>query len=342
VAEAGALNITMPRIRVTLDFPLNAFYVEREVLGTTWDVKVGKHDVTVRFPAEPAEFIEGEPRDWDVYAIGHPSSGFVWDPGLLVSVNVVRVTVEFDEADPPRVPPDYGDDPRWSELVNRGTALLDGAEAAAKSVLQGLLAWARIKGPQAWLGLEHDAPERFGVIRMVDTSNPSEKLAYAVRAGGGTMRHDSSALSPADMVDIFEKVRREEESPIAEGLLIDSQHFAWHLKPPDAQRAVLTAAIACELKVKRSLREATPEEKQPLLDLILRGRRPVKDFFGLVFAASLGVSRADDEPSLFQDVGRLFTTRNGIAHRGERVSPQVASKLVGVATRAFAWVEDHA
>lgn len=326
-------------MRVTLDFPLNALYVERKVLGTTWDVKVGKHDVTVRFPAEATEFIEGEPGPWDVYAIGLPSSGFVWDPGLLVSVNMVRVTVEFEEADPPRRPSAGTDDPGWSDVVNRGTALLDGAEAAAKSVLQDLLAWSRIKGPQAWLGLEYEAPERRGVIRMVDTANPSEKLAYAVRVNGGTMRHDSSALSPADMVDIFEKVRRDEESPIAEGLLIDSQHFAWHTKPPDAQRAVLTAAIACEVKVKTSLREATSQDRQPLLDLLLSGRRPVKDFFGGISAASLGVSMAEDEPSLFQDVDRLFMTRNAIAHRGEKISPQVATELVGAATRAFKWVD---
>jgi hypothetical protein len=48
---------------------------------------------------------------------------------------------------------------------------------------------------------------------------------------------------------------------------------------------------------------------------------------------------AEDEPSLFQEVDRLFMTRNAIAHRGEKVSLQAATELVGAATRAFTWVD---
>jgi hypothetical protein len=174
---------------------------------------------------------------------------------------------------------------------------------------------------------------------MVDTANPGEKLVYAIRIGSGALRRESSALSPADVSSIFEKVRRNEESPIAESLLMDSRHFAWHTEPPDAQRAILTAAIACELKVKTSLRESAPADKRALLDLLLRTRRPVKDFFGEIFSAALGVSMADDDPSLFQEVDRLFRTRNAIAHRGEKVTPKKATELVAAATRAFEWID---
>jgi hypothetical protein len=277
----------LPRIRVTFDFRLNALYVAREVLGTTWEVQVGKHDVIVRFPSKADEFFYGERTQWDTDAVGPPSSGYVSDPDRFLSVHVVRLTVEFDEPDPPRMPSAGSEDPGYTDLVTRGTALLDDAESAAKSVLHGLLTWGRVKGPQAWLGLEYEAPEPFGLIRMVDTWNPSEKIPYALNLGIGMLRNAGSALSPTDMTDIFRKVRANQESPIAEGLLVDSQHFAWHTRRPDAQRAVLTAAIACELKVKTSLREATSGDKQPLLGLLLRGRRPVKDFFGAIFAAAL-------------------------------------------------------
>ena len=70
----------MALVQVTLDLGLDALYVQREVLGTTWQVQVGKHLVQIRIPAEPD------------------------DPGLLVSVNVVRATVEFENQTHPACP----------------------------------------------------------------------------------------------------------------------------------------------------------------------------------------------------------------------------------------------
>ena len=322
-----------------LDFPTSSLFVDRDVLGTTWSAQMGKHAVNVRFPAEWDDFIEGERGPWDIDAIGPPSAGYAWDPDRLLSVNVVRVTVEFDEENPPYAPAEPSDDPAYSELVSRGAALLDAAEEAAAVVLHRVLSWARVKGPQAWLGLAHEVPKRFGRIRMFDVGNPTEQLAYAVNVGGLHLRDEKSALSVADVTEIFERVRKDEETPIAEGLLADSQHFAWYTDPPDSQRAVLMAAIACEWKVKTSLRESAPHGNVPLLDLLLQTRRPVRDFFAAIFEATLAASMADDEPELFRKIDRLFRVRNGIAHKGEGVGHGDAQALVRAATEAFKWVD---
>jgi hypothetical protein len=56
--------------------------------------------------------------------------------------------------------------------------------------------------------------------------------------------------------------------PIGETFLADALHFAW-AHPPDLPRAVLLAAIACEVKVKQILRERTTSSIRPMIDVLL-------------------------------------------------------------------------
>jgi hypothetical protein len=56
--------------------------------------------------------------------------------------------------------------------------------------------------------------------------------------------------------------------PIAETLLVDALYFIG-LKQPDWQRAVLIAAIACEVKVKDTPRRRCPTDRLYSVDLIL-------------------------------------------------------------------------
>src|SRR5436305_10233766 len=60
--------------------------------------------------------------------------------------------------------------------------------------------------------------------------------------------------------------------PIAETFLADALHFAW-ARLADLQRAVLLAAIACEVKVKRVLRDKTTPGILPMLDVLLENTR---------------------------------------------------------------------
>ena len=52
--------------------------------------------------------------------------------------------------------------------------------------------------------------------------------------------------------------------PVAETLLADALYFI-QLNPSDCQRAVLIAAIACEVKVKDILRKKTPPDRMSLI-----------------------------------------------------------------------------
>jgi hypothetical protein len=106
--------------------------------------------------------------------------------------------------------------------------------------------------------------------------------------------------------------------PIAETLLADALYFIG-LNPPDCQRAVLIAAIACE--VKDTLRRKVPPDRLSFVDLILDNPRDwslaAVALFDKAMNAALGRSLRAERHEVYKDVTKLFEVRNRIAHGGE-------------------------
>ena len=131
--------------------------------------------------------------------------------------------------------------------------------------------------------------------------------------------------------------------PMAETLLADAPYFLG-LAPPDYQRAVLIAAIACEVKVRDTLRQKISPDRLPLVELILANPRDwsvaAVALIDKAMAAALGRSLKADDREMYRSICKLFEIRNGIAHRGEEPERNEARRVLLAARQVFRWLDE--
>lgn len=106
---------------------------------------------------------------------------------------------------------------------------------------------------------------------------------------------------------------------------------------------MLTAAIACELKVKYVLRTKAKPEAAELLYVLLENPRDFSvgaaALFNRPMKAISGRSLRDDDRALRKNVEQLFRTRNDIAHRGRAPTDDEGMECLRAAVRAFRWLD---
>jgi hypothetical protein len=195
--------------------------------------------------------------------------------------------------------------------------------------------------------MSHEEVQQVGISSLIDTVtgkrlpvSPSQRLygvAFSVE----------NALTPAQIEALVARVAAEEVPPIAEVLLADAQHLATaglQFASSDGLRAVLMAAIACEVKVKGNLRERASDEQKALIEYMLSNQREVTltaaELFNKIMKASQGRSLRDADSKLFKEVTELFQLRNLVAHQGKPPTVEEARRLVGVAKRVFRWLDE--
>ena len=214
--------------------------------------------------------------------------------------------------------------------------IFDRANDVARAIANDLLAWTRSQYRHSWLGLSHEPAHEAGPASLIEAESGRRLPIGHSYVGVSQFRNTDLALSLSELHALLDSVRAEASPPIPESLLSDAQFLAWELHPPDATRAVLMAAIACELKVKESLRDRCPDDQADLLDYVLENPREITvtaadGLFDKLMEVAQGRSlrRADGE--LFKRIRRLFEARNAIAHRGLAPAPEEASELVRAA-----------
>jgi hypothetical protein len=122
-------------------------------------------------------------------------------------------------------------------------------------------------------------------------------------------------------------------------LRMDAWYFLRHAEPIDPRRALLMAAIACEVEVKQTLTEqATGKDVESLIRQVVN-RPPVAGLFDAPMKAAAGRSLKDDNETVFASIGLLFERRNGLAHRGEMPDEAQARAGVEAMRDAFRWLD---
>jgi hypothetical protein len=225
--------------------------------------------------------------------------------------------------------------------------LADEALALAERVLSDVLGIVRAERGQSWLGLSSEPIPREGIASIVDCNTGARlPVGPTLRGPGARLMDVESALRPDDISAIVSRVADGSQAQVADTLLADAQYLAWgDLRAPDSLRAVLMAAIACEVKVKVYLRDKTDPANLPLLDFILENPREVTvtaadGLFNKLMRTAQGRSLRDADKELFKSVVRLFEVRNAVAHRGEWPDVEEAKDLVRAAVRAFRWLDE--
>jgi hypothetical protein len=215
----------------------------------------------------------------------------------------------------------------------------------AEGVAADFVECARLRG-QPWLGVHGQRPELVGDPRVSDGH-----ADHWLDVDGVPYRNPEpqqcpveAAISP-DVVSSLAGLLGDErpELPIAETLLADALHFAW-LNPPDLQRAVLMAAIGCEVKVKARLREKVSAEGLPLIDLLLGNPRDWSvaaiALFDKGMFAALHRSLKSENRELYKRVSQMFELRNRIAHLGERPNELAAKDAIAAVREVFRWLDE--
>ena len=272
------------------------------------------------------------------YAIGRVYAGPVVGAGRI---QIVRARVYY-EGTPSAAGYDEGaeapdSDASFEELRDAGEA--------AQALVELLVDHVRIETNQYWLGLQGAAPVQVGRSELVDVDACRQLPLYVTIGPSPIIRmgRGRAALKEPVLDAVVDAVRRGDRPTLARQLLADSAFYLEEAIPADYPRAVITAAIACEVRIKEFLREhAGSEESRGLVDILLA--RP-RDFSVALLAlfdrpakVVAGRSLREENKTLYNQVDKLIQTRNAIAHRGEFPSEHVATECVRAGFGAFRWM----
>jgi hypothetical protein len=348
-------------LRATFHFGVRSLLIDEALLGQAVTVERDTMRVMLELPLrdQGSEELGVDPRDESV-----PEGLFADDdrarmidrggqvrgrttvrpPKGRARVQILRARVFYDgsvSADDFADPDSHPDlDAAMLELRQAGEA----ARAAVHSFIENVRAQAR----QYWLGIRGTESVQVGDTELLDI-RAERRLplgihvtAHVIRTGVGHL-----ALSATGLQEVESAVAAGTSPDLARELLLDAAYFLDDDRPTDRQRAVLSAAIACEVRVKDVLRAAASNDREArLVDLLLASPRQytlaLVDLFDRPMGILTGHSvREEDDGELFRRVRKLIETRNAIAHRGEIPSEDTATECVRAAFDAFKWLDGH-
>ena len=264
------------------------------------------------------------------------------DRVIAASVSWVQVAV-FTESSV------SAEDPPEADKSDGQRALREALEIALE-VADELLLRLRVIGEQSWMPPSHVSPELVGTADLIDAESGKRVRNIGddrmlILVGGS----EEDALSAAGILEGMEGLAGNSPIPEAALLLHDAAETltarSGRERPrQDTRRAVLLAAIASEVAIRDALREKTPADRRPLVDLFAKHWSDVDVAIAVIphtfMKAAVGRSLHEDDPELFARVERLFTRRNRVAHRGEEPTLQQAREAVSAARGLARWLDD--
>jgi hypothetical protein len=188
------------------------------------------------------------------------------------------------------------------------------------------------------LGINVEPPTPYGRSHIVDINADVRLMSFGPMMKA-TVRSGGLAMSLDQLHTIAAKVAGQGEPPTAETLLADARFLSQEAEVVDAQRAVLNAASACEIKTKLVMRHKVDAAKAELLDLVLRKVSSLHDLLDTPLGGALGVSLRQADPALFENMKQLGELRNQVIHRGVPVTQAEGRRLVVAAGRVFQWLD---
>jgi hypothetical protein len=222
---------------------------------------------------------------------------------------------------------------------NAERVLIEEAQPIARSVVRGLLDWARVFDRQPWLIPPHMRPPVVGPAYVVNEAGEMTRGYQAT--GRAIVVHDPKNLPSGDLRDGLSG----EQIPEAKSLLAEARWAVWPTVDPDTKRAVLLAAIALEVKTPEVLKSVADDTSRNLLErLYARVEIPISVNFQLNEIAEIVLGEALKSPTrghLNKQVAELYRLRGKVAHAGRTPTLREALSAVDTAEQVFAWLEAH-
>lgn len=325
----------MARIRATFHYSLPGvgLWTDETTLGQTYRGESDDCDIEIILPTEERDFELNRSRSSSRRALGWQTATIDGRNYLDIAIVRVRATraAPFGSSDV-----NVDDDSLIRDSVSE---FLAGLQSAAVRLLDKWLDLIRAVLGHEYLGTSADVPIRTW-LSFAEDLDSGEQL----RIGPGQtfvmgQRRREAAVTHDLLTAMTDQLNRGDEPPLAEELLADARFMATLRSPPDLRLAVLLAAIACEAKIRRVLRDAADPVMLPVLEIVLSRPMPALSLVDEVANATTGRSLKTEDHDLFLGVKALFETRNAIAHGTRRPSEVDMRQGVNMAVRACTWLD---
>ena len=312
-------------LRVEVLFSLDSsIWLSRNCLGKSIRFGHQCRDIEIKLPP----FEAGSPILWgnvDFDGYSGSARGVTGDSSpreLTVSKFkvIIRETVEgISQADL--------EGPDKTEVPERISAHQQNCKKIAERVALDFTDRLRLRG-QTWLG----PMGRLSYEVQPMATSFEELTDYRFKYGhGGTLvvpkGPGAATLDAASFDGLRISISGAMALPLPESFVADASYFSSCGAPQDLQRAILLAAIGCELKIKEKLKG----KRYPKVSAAGHFDGPMMSTFGR--------SLKSEDPALYQDIKDLFTKRNKVAHSGIGLLSKDASKGVESSRAAFLWLD---
>jgi hypothetical protein len=220
--------------------------------------------------------------------------------------------------------------------------LLAKMRQAAGMATRRLLEWIRIDKKQVWTPPPTTRPSDVGGHGLVDIERNEYLGPLTIAAGVLQVVPEGREVGIGDLEVLPTRLR--EDPPLWARILADAQYYVSSDEWAAWDRAVLFAALACELAIKDALRILARGSEGQLVELLLENPRDWSMAAVALFDKPLkvlsGRSLREDKKKVWKRLNALFQRRNEIAHRATRPAQEDAEELVGAAVEATEWLSE--
>jgi hypothetical protein len=347
----------MSRTRAVFHFRAGGFDLKAEGLGHHWEFEREDRRIVLSLPATPDSFGP----HLEAASVSSRTGGdsedscedkkTAWEEGrvLVAAVSAIEVAVDVDVeiSSPDLVPEEHADE------ITRGQAALDAAFPVALSVANDFISWLRVRTGRYWLAPSHEPPDVLNGELYLPNGRRVRNISFNPVIHITGFGQDAG-LTVKELNEVASLLKAGYVPSTADVLLADARETltgpsvedGWRTTVRDVRRAILLAAIACEVKIKATLVEKASLEKRELAEVIVKNIREVQVAIGELphkaMKAAVGRSLHEDDPDLFKAVKKLFSDRNNIAHRGEPPTLDEARDDLVAAVELSAWLDSLA
>lgn len=333
--------MTMVDALVRVRFAVPQLWIGLDAIGWAFDLVRDGARVRVQLPSDAESFSTLPTGSHDTKLPSIAQVGpIISEPDRDIrtaGIVIFEVSIETELDFPEVKPAEYSQELRTSAEDALKAGIQMATEVAGQFVRH-----ARASAPgQSWLGLSAHPPSQYGVARL-EYRMSGEMIFGLGPERSMVFRSSRLRLERSAMELIAERMASCEEPLVAESLLADAWHLADATAANDQDRAVLMAAVACEVKAKLHIRLSVESGREKLVEVILKRRSNLPDLLDEVLDAACGISLRRKSPALFKQVRALSQQRNAIVHTGERNLHVEDVRFPNrVATDLFHWLDEN-
>lgn len=330
----------MIRLQYSVRYQLNGLWVSPDVLGWEHHYQRGDDKVTLELPENDDHFT-ARPHETDLEPVPSWTKANTFrEPGGdndTRAVNLFAIHLEFDAPlDGDRPPSMSVDEEYW----NRAHAACEYALPICEMSAGEFLRWLRATSRQPWLGLLSEQPRQYGRGGLYYAGHGSGVMGHGPR-WSQQMRSPQLRMELDEFFDLGLHVADGEDVPVTSELLSDALYLDEGAQNPDLKRAVLTAAIACEVRTDEVMKERVSPERAKLLRMMMKKTSTVPVILHEVLDAAFDVSLKTADRELWDRVHRLSAQRNAVVHEGAEVDAAALSyRPAQLAVDLFSWLDE--